>query len=459
MLTRPVLALLLLLPAAASAQELDTALSAVVRISGTRSGTPVRGSGFVVDLVRDKATIVTASHVIEGVQQIEVSFAVDPTESFPAGIVLGMESGNPRGLAVFQVRGALPAGVTALSLEVESRPRPGDALFLLGFPQMEREPRTTQRVLSARRGSLLLVDQEIGEGFSGGPVLQGGKVVGVITDTADQTTYAVNALVAREALEGWGVKLGGQSSTPVTNTATQTKPEPQVVEKCEPGEQQRTEDDIVFVRICPGTFTMGSAEDDKNADDDEKPAHEVRLTSELWIGRTEITNKQYRRYQRDHPGEDELPATDVTWAEAQSACERFGGRLPTEAQWEYAARAGSQTAWSFGDDEKGLGEYAWFGESLESTPHLVGTRKPNAWGIHDMHGNVWEWVADWFGTYGKGPQIDPSSPQTGQYRVVRGGSFADGARFQRSASRGGVGPEGRGRYFGFRCVRVPRRQP
>ncbi|HYO15460.1 MAG TPA: SUMF1/EgtB/PvdO family nonheme iron enzyme [Thermoanaerobaculia bacterium] len=458
MLLRTALALLLLLPAAASAQDLDAAVSAVVRISGTRGDTPVRGSGFVVGLDRDKATIVTAAHVVEGVQQLEVTFAADLTESFPAAGVLGMDAGSPNGLAAFQVRGALPAGVTTLSFEVESRPDLGEALFLLGFPEMAPAPRTTQRVLSARSGTLLLIDQGIGEGFSGGPVLQGGKVVGVVTDTDGQTTYAINAVVARESLEGWGGKIGGQSSTP--STATQAKPAPQVVEKCVPGEEL-TEGGIVFVHICPGTFTMGSAENDLQAFEDEKPAHEVKL-SEFWIGKTEITNEQYRRFRSNHQGEARLPATKVNWTDAKAACEFFGGRLPTEAEWEYAARAGSKTSWSFGDDEKRLGEYAWYVDNSGDTPHPVGTKKANAWGLHDMHGNVWEWVADWFGAYSAAAQSDPAGPTTGETYVLRGGSFFYGAGGLRSASRFKYQPEHR-RWFirgvGFRCARSPRYQP
>ncbi|HYO15457.1 MAG TPA: SUMF1/EgtB/PvdO family nonheme iron enzyme [Thermoanaerobaculia bacterium] len=457
MLLRTALALLLLLPAAASAQDLDAALFAVVRISGTRGDTPVRGSGFVIDLDRDKATIVTASHVVEGVQQLEVTFAADPTEPFPADLVLGMDAGSPNGLAVFQVRGALPVGVATLSFEVGSRPGVGDALFLLGFLEMELAPRTTQRVLSSRRGTLLLVDQGIGEGFSGGPVLQTGKVVGVVTDTDGQTTYAVNAVVAREALEGWGVRLGGQSSTPVTNNAIQAKPPTPVEKKCVPGEEI-TENGIDFVRMCPGTFTMGSAENDKNVDADENPAHQVTLTSEFWIGKTEITNAQYRRFRSDQQGEDRLPATGVSWNDAKAACEHFGGRLPTEAEWEYAARAGSRTAWSFGDDEKRLGEHAWFDGNSENKPHPVATRKPNAWGLHDMHGNVWEWVAEWYGPYPSTAQSDPKGPPSGESRVLRGGSFVNPARVLRSAFRVRNWPEFLGRYFGFRCVRATRGQ-
>jgi formylglycine-generating enzyme required for sulfatase activity len=126
--------------------------------------------------------------------------------------------------------------------------------------------------------------------------------------------------------------------------------------KCVPKEKQ-TEAGVVFVHLCPGTFTMGSGFFDWQAFSDEKPAHQVTL-SEFSIGKTEITNEQYRRFRPNHQGEANLPATNVTWSEAQRACEYFGGRLPTEAEWEYAARAGSQADWSFGDDEKRLGEYA-----------------------------------------------------------------------------------------------------
>ena len=457
MLTRTAWALLLLLPPAISAQELDKAVSAVVRISGARDGTPVRGTGFVVGLDRDKATIVTAAHVIEGVQQLEVTFAVNTTERFSIDGVLGIDAGSPNGLAAFQVRGALPAGVTTLSFETESRPSYGAELFLVGFPQMELAPRTPRRALSGRRGALLLVDQGIGEGFSGGPVLQGGKVVGVVTDTDEQTTYAVNAVVARESLEGWGVKLGGQSSTPVTRTVPETKPPAPVVKKCVSGEVQ-IENGIDFIRICPGTFTMGSAENDPQADADEKPVHQVTL-SEFWIGKTEITNAQYRRFRRNHKGEDKLPATRVSWADAKAACEHFGGHLPTEAEWEYAARAGSQAAWSFGNDEKMLSEYGWYDKNSGNAPHSVGMKKANAWGLHDMHGNVWEWVEDWYGSYPIEAQEDPAGPEAGYYRSLRGGSFFNSPSNLRSAYRIRFQPSFRFDYVGFRCVRSPRRQP
>src|SRR4029079_12796786 len=117
------------------------------------------------------------------------------------------------------------------------------------------------------------------------------------------------AVVVRAALEGWGVKLGLQGGTipsPITPTAA----------SCVPG-QTDTMDGITYVRICPGTFTMGSAANDPQASDDEKPAHQVTLSKEFWLGQTEVTNAQYRRIQTDHKGEDNLPAASMTWSEAK----------------------------------------------------------------------------------------------------------------------------------------------
>jgi formylglycine-generating enzyme required for sulfatase activity len=227
--------------------------------------------------------------------------------------------------------------------------------------------------------------------------------------------------------------------------------------QCVPGEE-RTENGIAYVHICAGTFTMGSAANDPRADSDERPAHLVTL-SEFWIGKTEITNEQYRRFRPDYQSEANLPATQVSWDEAKAACEHFGGRLPTEAEWEYAARAGSQTAWSFGDDAKKLDEYAWYDKNSGNAPHPVGTKKPNNWHLHDMHGNVWEWVNDWYGSYPSAAQTDPSGPATGQSRMLRGGSFGSPTRNLHSAIRIRVEPRFRNRYIGFRCARGPRRQP
>ncbi len=223
---------------------------------------------------------------------------------------------------------------------------------------------------------------------------------------------------------------------------------------CQPDEYV-AEHDMAFIRLCPGTFMMGSPKDEPSRDDDEGPVHQVRVSA-FDLGKFEVTNAQYRKFKPEHKGDDDLPAAYVSWHDAKAYCEKLGYRLPTEAEWEYAARADTRTRWSFGDDEEQLGLHAWYGENSDIKAHPVGTRKPNPWGLHDMHGNVWEWVADWYGPYPGEPQVGPSE---GKYRVLRGGAFGGPSRFLRSAFRGWGEPELRGDYFGFRCARGPRRQP
>lgn len=196
---------------------------------------------------------------------------------------------------------------------------------------------------------------------------------------------------------------------------------------------------------------MGSTDADQLAFSNEKPARQVKL-SEFWMSKTEITNGQYRQFRPGQLGEEAMPVTGVTWDEAKKACERFGGSLPTEAQWEYAARAGSVAAWSFGDEGRMLGDYAWFAGNSGNTLHPVGLKIPNAWGLHDMHGNAAEWVADRFGTYPSAAQSDPSGPKKGGAHILRGGSFTGQSRSLRSAFRDWSTPDFQYGSIGFRCV-------
>src|SRR5262249_48652940 len=129
-------------------------------------------------------------------------------------------------------------------------------------------------------------------------------------------------------------------------------------------------------------------------------------------------------------------------------------RLPTEAEWEYAARASATTAYSFGNDPNQLSEYAWYAENAGRQTHPVGQFKPNAWGLYDMHGNVWEWVQDWYGPYTADAAVDPAGPSSGSRRVIRGGSWRRGASYCRSACRGRWAPGYRDAILGFRLLRL-----
>ncbi|MDH3601949.1 MAG: formylglycine-generating enzyme family protein, partial [Candidatus Tectomicrobia bacterium] len=216
---------------------------------------------------------------------------------------------------------------------------------------------------------------------------------------------------------------------------------------------------MTFVKVCGGTFTMG----DKDGENDEKPPHDVTLST-FDISQTEVTNAQYRTFRANYEGDDRLPAANVNWDDAKAFCEQAGGALPTEAEWEYAARGGSVTRWSFGDDESQLGDYAWFRSNSNIRLYEVATRLPNPLGLYDMHGNALEWGEDCvdgseYESRARQKFLDnPVKLTNCKYRVLRGGAFLVGARNLRSARRLRLEPEVRNGDIGFRCVRRPRRQ-
>jgi formylglycine-generating enzyme required for sulfatase activity len=207
---------------------------------------------------------------------------------------------------------------------------------------------------------------------------------------------------------------------------------------------------LAWVHICPGTFTMGTIKgEDTMANQNEivDPPRTVVLSA-FQIAANETLRQQ--------DGEiDGMPAVNFNWQQARAFCESIGGGLPTEAQWEYATRGGSRFPWSFGSDTAQLERYAWFDDNSLRQAHEVKKKLSNSLGLYDMHGNVWEWVQDWYSDYASGVFVDPLGPSSGVLRVGRGGSFNDPPRVLRSATRIGAGPQNWSEYVGVRCVRVP----
>jgi formylglycine-generating enzyme required for sulfatase activity len=247
-----------------------------------------------------------------------------------------------------------------------------------------------------------------------------------------------------------------------------------------------------LVLIPSGEFAMGSLESDGGAHADEKPQHRVRITRPFYLGVTEVTQAEYQLVMGKNPslfsaqgafggsvaGQDtrEHPVENVGWDEAAAFCDKLserqglkpyyrsgenaqssmeGYRLPTEAEWEYACRAGGQARYSFGDDAARLGDYAWFAGNAADKTHPVGQKRANALGLYGMHGNVCEWCRDGYDSeyYRASSAANPSGPSLTTDRVFRGGSWASDARSSRSANRNGGAPGDRYGYLGFRVAR------
>jgi formylglycine-generating enzyme required for sulfatase activity len=260
---------------------------------------------------------------------------------------------------------------------------------------------------------------------------------------------------------------------------------------------------VTWIRVCGGTFAMGSGKEedqslegytasyvealggtleDRKKDWErwlswERPRHPV-LVEDFWIARTELTNGHYRALGQAVEGEADFPLVNIDWQDSAQVCtdlpqpptpadEKWESHLATEAQWEYAARAGSATRWSFGNREEALADYAWFRDNSDGTAQRVGKKPPNGLCLVDMHGNVWEWVLDCFGEGAYSSRGDPLSldpvvdpdRSTCERRVVRGGSFLNPPFFLRSANQDDSRPDDRNGNQGLRCVRSRVRQP
>jgi formylglycine-generating enzyme required for sulfatase activity len=245
---------------------------------------------------------------------------------------------------------------------------------------------------------------------------------------------------------------------------------------------------VEFVRIPAGSFLMGNEEDERYCEDDQKPQHRVTLSRPFYLGKYAVTQKQWLAVMDGNPSEYEgpdNPVERVSWDDAQEFIRRLNEkegvnkyRLPTEAEWEYAARAGAMTpekpcggiSWQFplglsgpvstddfGKNASDLRAHAWYDDNSDDQPHPVGQLKPNAWGLYDMLGNVDEWVQDWFDPawYAKSPEIDPQGPPEGTCHALRGGSWINPEGITRAENRGCMKQPNafRNRGIGFRLAR------
>ena len=220
--------------------------------------------------------------------------------------------------------------------------------------------------------------------------------------------------------------------------------------------------DMMMVKA--GTFTMGATSEMEDPDSGEKPAHQVTLTNDYYIGKTEVTQALWKAVMGNNPSYfkgDNLPVENVSWDDCQKFISKINSltgqnlRLPTEAEWEFAARGGNNSNHYQYSGSNELGDVAWYYGNSGDKTHVVATKQPNELGLYDMSGNVWEWCSDWHGNYSSSSQTNPTGPNSGSYRATRGGSWYNYARICRSSDRGASAPDFSGFDLGLRLVLVP----
>ena len=227
-----------------------------------------------------------------------------------------------------------------------------------------------------------------------------------------------------------------------------------------------------FVHIPAGEFMMGSPDSETGRQKDEGPVHRVIIEKPFYLGKYEVTQAQWTAVMGDNPSifqnapdHHMYPVDWVSWNDCRDFIQKLNKlnsgtfRLPTEAEWEYACRAGTQTPFYWGMNTEGweMNRYAWAYSRAEGKSHPVGQKQPNAWGLYDMSGNVWEWCSDWRGDYPSGTAVSPAGPDSGKVKIYRGGSWFNPAATLRSANRHGHAPDISFTNAGLRLVWCPKR--
>jgi len=295
-----------------------------------------------------------------------------------------------------------------------------------------------------------------------------GFILGIFASCASDDS-ALKDEVAQLRKELRDVKVELNKKDPARFPEPEPEPEETINVSPPTGKTFKNSIGMEFIEIPAGEFLMGCVKSDTECYDEEKPQHKVKISKSFYIGKFEVTQGQWKKVMGNNPSHfancgEECPVENVSWndvqeyigklckREKQSPCKY---RLPTEAEWEYSARAGSKTKYYWGDTINDA--YLWYNENSGNATHPVGKKKPNAWGLYDMSGNVCEWVGDWYGSdfYKNSPANDPKGANSGGDRVLRGGSWGGNAGYSRLSFRNNYYPDIRFNYFGFRLVLLP----
>lgn len=496
------------------AQSIEELKKGVVKITAQVDGKTKVGTGFIVKFDSESVYIMTAAHVISGDSQPKVQFFSRQEVSARAQVKHAESGDDETGMALLVVRGKdnVPAGLATLPLMTVARVSGGEDIMVIGHPRGAGDWAILKGSIAARQGRYLTVDANIDEGNSGGPIMHSGQVVGLIGG-AQRYGKGVTIGTVREYLEGHGVVLEERA---LPSVAKASPPSSQPTQPTSgPAREITGKDGAPMVLIPAGEFWMGAP--DGEGDKDEHPRHKVALGA-FYLDKYEVTNRRFEQFvhetnhrttaeqegkawalttagkreevsgahwRKPEGGEtvfasnrEDHPVVSVSWDDVRAYCRWAGKRLPAEAEFEYATRAGTETKYWWGNTNPGSRRVANIGDESLKRQHSdwpwlimtgyddgyvrtapVGTFEANPFGLHDIIGNVWEWTADWYDEnyYSQSLPRNPKGPSSGEKRVFRGGSWGHGPDDVRSAARSRFTPSDRGDGVGFRCAQdVPK---
>lgn len=436
----------LFLPDIVMGQSMEELKAGVVKIHSEYEGTRQVGTGIIVQLEENAVFILTAAHVIVGGDpHPEVFFKTRSNRPFPSNLV---KADQDLDLALLLVEGPLPKDLRMMRLDPFTKIVGGEKVTIIGFPRIAETSWTvTAGTVAGLNPSSLVFSGTVAEGNSGGPLLLDGKVIGVVSRMDLKFGYAVPAALVQRALDVWNIM------PPLGKT--------------------EISDEALMVLISAGEFWMGSPEDESRSKD-ERPRHKVFLDS-FYLDTFEVTTEQYAQFmsskshtppefwdQVDLSRDKNKPVVGVSWQDANDFCVWAGKRLPTEAEWERAARGTDERKYPWGQeppsthianfDQKPTPEKV-YSDRLKPVGSYENGKSPQ--GVYDMAGNVWEWVGDWYDKkyYRVSPKKNPKGPERGEEKVMRGGSWDDHPSPLRSSDRSKLLPSERNDSVGFRCAK------